>query len=97
MGKRLKIELRSEVGTVRISEDEYPNLMLDHKVTKEELNKAIDTIITHFAQKEVFSMIVYLKRRNDLYGPAREMTIEEIETELGCKIKIVKEKDDGNR
>ena len=92
--KKMVINLKHELGVARISEDEYPNLMLDHKVTEDEFNTAIDTIITYFAQKDLYHIVVDLKMRNDYQGPAREMTMEEIEQQLGYKIKIVKEKED---
>ena len=95
--KKMRIELKHEFGNARISEDEYPNLMLDHEVSEDEFNTAIDTLITYFAQKDLFHILIDLKMRNDYQGPAKEMTMEEIEEQLGYKIKIVKEKDNGNR
>ena len=92
MGKRMIIEIKHEFGTGRISEDEFPNIMLDHEVTDEEEEQALNTLITYFAQREVYNIIVDLKMRNECYGPAKEMTIEEIEEQLGHKVKIVKEK-----
>ena len=89
------IEIKHEFGHGRISEDEFPNIMLDHEVTDEEEEHALNTLITYFAQKDVYNIIVDLKMRNESYGPAKEMTIEEIEEQLGHKIKIVKEKSNG--
>lgn len=93
MSKVLKINLEHDFGHARISEDEYPNMMLDHKITEEEWGQAVNTVLTYFAQKELYYVIVDLEKRNKSVGPAREMTIEEIENELGYKVKIVKEKE----
>ena len=90
--KRLNIELKHELGNARISDDEYPNLMLDREVTDDEWNEALNTLITYFAQNDMHTIIVDLERRNTWYGDAREMTMEEVEQQLGYKIKIVKEK-----
>lgn len=91
--KRLNIEIQHEFGRGYISDDEYPNLMLDHEVTDDEWNEALNTLITYFAQNPIHNIIVDLKKRNEHYGPAKEMTMEEIEQQLGYKIKIVKEKE----
>ena len=97
MSKKFKMNLTTEFGSARISEDEYPNIMVDHEITEDEWNEALNVMITYFAQKELDNIIVNLGIRNRWFGDAKEMTIEEIEKELGYKVKIVKEKDNGNR
>lgn len=92
MSKKFKMNLTTEFGSARISEDEFPNIMVDHEITEDEWNEALNTLITYFAQKELDNVIVNLGIRNRWFGDAKEMTIEEIEKELGHKVKIVKEK-----
>ena len=93
MSKKFKMNLTTEFGSTRISEDEYPNIMVDHEITDDEWNEALNVMITYFAQKELDHVIVNLEIRNRWFGDAKEMTIEEIEKELGHKVKIVKEKE----
>ena len=97
MNKKFKMNLTTEFGSARISEDEYPNIMVDHEITEDEWNEALNVMITYFAQKELDNIIVNLGIRNRWFGDAKEMTIEEIEKELGHKVKIVKEKNNGDR
>ena len=91
------MNLTTEFGSARISEDEFPNIMVDHEITEDEWNEALNVMITYFAQKELDNIIVNLGIRNRWFGDAKEMTIEEIEKELGHKVKIVKEKNNGDR
>ena len=97
MNKKFKMNLTTEFGSARISEDEFPNIMVDHEITEDEWNEALNVMITYFAQKELDNIIVNLGIRNRWFGDAKEMTIEEIEKELGHKVKIVKEKNNGDR
>lgn len=73
----------------RIYQTEYKNIYLDHKITEEELALALNTLITYFMQNGSYAMIIDLDKRNKELKPAKEMTIEEIENKLGCKIKII--------
>lgn len=68
---------------------EYPNVYLDHKITDDELQNAVDTIITYFMQNDCFTVEVDLDRRDREFGPPKEMTLEDVEKELGYKIKII--------
>ena len=97
MSKKFKMNLTTEFGSARISEDEFPNIMVDHEITEDEWNEALNVMITYFAQKKLDNVIVNLGIRNRWFGDAKEMTIEEIEKELGHKVKIVKEKENGDR
>ena len=105
MNKRIYIDLKNtEMGsfvdfgnsicksTFGLKADEYPYIYLKHDITEDEFNKAIDTIITYFMQQKMYTMIVDLDDRNEHYMPTKEMTIDEIEKELGHKVKIVKKK-----
>lgn len=57
-----------------------------------DVEKAIDTLINHFVTNGVSYMMVDIDKRNKALAPAKEMTFDDIEKELGYKIKIVKEK-----
>lgn len=57
-----------------------------------DVEKAIDTLINHFVTNSVSHMMVDIDKRNKALAPAKEMTFDDIEKELGYKIKIVKEK-----
>lgn len=57
-----------------------------------DVEKAINTLINHFVTKNLYTMIIDIDKRNKALAPAKEMTIGDIEKELGYKIKIVKEK-----
>lgn len=74
--------------------DEYPNIYLDHEITDDELSHAIDIIITYLQQKDRHTIIVDLDERNKNLAPAKEMTLEEIEKELGYKVKVVNKKEE---
>ena len=77
-----------------LCKNEYPYLFLDQEISEEDLNKALDVIITFFMQKEINNLIVNLDERNDYMTPTKEMTIDEIEKQLGHKVKIVKQKEE---
>lgn len=75
-----------------LNKDEYPYVFLDRDVTDDECINAMQLIATYFMQHEVNHIILDLEERNDALTPTKEMTIEEIEKQLGHKIKIVKKK-----
>ena len=72
------------------------NLNRDDEITVEELNHALDIVTAYFVKHHINWLILDINERNKILAPAKEMTIDEIEKELGYKIKIVKEnnKDD---
>lgn len=73
-----------------LEDGEYPNTYADHEVTPDELSKAIDTIISAFYQQKQNSITVDLDEREvENSMDEREMSLEEIEQALGCKVKIV--------
>lgn len=57
-----------------------------------DFERAINTLINFFTTKGLYSMVVDIDKRNKELAPTKEMTIDDIEKELGYKIKIVKEK-----
>ena len=67
--KILKISAVEEAfgNYLQIYKGEYPLIELDHEVTTEEFNKAIDTIISYFAQNGIMYSIVRLQEREDSY------------------------------
>lgn len=61
----------------------------------DELDKAIGTLVAKFNEEELWKMTIDISETNKKYAsPPTEMTIEEIEEELGYKIKIVGKKTD---
>ena len=106
MSKRLIIELQELVecdsaggeswvydSRTRLHKYECIHICKPHTITNDELTDAVDTIISGFAQSGNNKILVNINDRNRELAPAREMTIEEIENELGYKVKIVKEKE----
>lgn len=103
MRKKIKIELLDGCYVRNFIDDrpyptlhreEYPHIYLDSEVNTEELEHAIDTIATFFMQNDNYILIVDLDEREKSLKPPVEMTIKEIEKELGYKVKIVGEEVD---
>lgn len=95
--KDIRLEIQSrvpEIGNnncyqyVEIFKSEFPNLAFEEKVTEDELNAAIDTIIAWFIQEHAQTILVNLEERNLAYSESKEMTMDEIEKKLGYKIKL---------
>lgn len=77
----------------------YPNIYSkakgDHsKITKDDVGNAMDIIAAYMMQDYRFDLVLDLAERNEALSPAKEMTIAEIEKELGYKIKIVKDQEE---
>ena len=72
------------------------NLNRDTEITNDELSHALDIVTAYFVKHRINGLVLDINERNKILAPAKEMTINEIEKELGYKIKIVKEnkKDD---
>ena len=62
---------------------------LGRRVTLEDVVDALDMIVTYINENEIHSFKVNITERNNSLRPAKEMSIEDIEKELGYKIKIV--------
>ena len=65
------------------------NLNRDAEITVEELNHALDIVTAYFVEHRINGLVLDINERNKILAPAKEMTIDEIEKELGYKIKIV--------
>ena len=70
------------------------NLNRDTEITVEELNHALDVVTTYFVENCINGLVLDINERNKILAPAKEMTIDEIEKELGYKFKIVNKKED---
>ena len=68
------------------------NLNSDTGITVDELNHALDIVTAYFVEHCINRLVLDINKRNKILATAKEMTIDEIEKELGYKIKIVKEK-----
>lgn len=73
----------------RLYPTEYKHIYLDHKITGEEFANCINTLVTYFMQNGSSMLLIDLDERNKELRPIKEMTIEEIENKLDCKIKII--------
>ena len=67
------------------------NLNRDTEITVEELKHALDVVTVYFVENCINGLVLDINERNKILAPAKEMTIDEIEKDLGYKIKIVKE------
>lgn len=63
------------------------------KITNEELNYALDLITTYMARNNSCRLILEIDKREKQLTPPKEMTIKEIEKELGYKVKVVDDKE----
>lgn len=73
----------------RLYPTEYKHIYLDHEITEEDFENCINTLVTYFMQNDLHGMVIDLDERNKELRPVKEMTIEEIEDKLDCKIKII--------
>lgn len=79
----------------RLYSDEICNIINkfdDKRVSNDEMLNALDVITMYLYQNELYNLGLYIDERNKALEPTKEMTLEEIETELGYKVKIVNEK-----
>ena len=90
--KLLHIMVLDENGKpATITKDEFSNIYEQYEVTDAGFQNAVDTIVTKLMQDGVSSYEVDLNVRNEALGPAIDMTIEEIEAQLGYRINIIHE------
>ena len=73
--------------------DNIINKFDSHKITKDEIIDALDLISLYMYQERIHKFVVDIDERNRCLAPAKEMTLEEIEAELGHKVKIVNKKE----
>ena len=66
------------------------------KITKDEAMDALDLISLYIYQEKIYKFVVDIDERNLCLSPAKEMTLEEIEAELGHKVKIINKKENQN-
>lgn len=101
MNKALRIEVVDprfipdgfNYPTIQCYECEHILKQFENKSeSMDDVEKAINTLINYFVTNGVSNMTVDIDKRNKALAPAKEMTIDDIEKELGYKIKIVKEK-----
>lgn len=65
---------------------------LGHDATMDDVIDALDVLIAYICENDVYYFKVDVSERNDSLKPAKEMSIKDIEKELGYKIKIVSDK-----
>ena len=70
--------------------DNIVNKFNGRKITKDEVADALDLISLYIYQERLCKLVVDIDERNKFLAPAKEMTMEEIEKELGYKVKIVR-------
>lgn len=75
-----------------LTKDEYPHIYLNEEITDEDFDKALDVVMTYFMQKQISYVTVNLEERNYEKSPVKTMTLDDIEKELGHRIKIVNTK-----
>lgn len=79
----------------RLYSDEICNIINkfdDKRVSNDEMLNALDVITMYLYQNELYNLGLHIDERNKALEPTKEMTLEEIEKELGYKVKIVNEK-----
>ena len=69
--------------------DNIINRFDGRKITKDDVKDALDLISLYIYQEKIHRIVVDIDERNRFLAPAKEMTLEEIEKELGHKVKIV--------
>lgn len=74
--------------------DNIINKFDGRKITKDEVMDALDLISLYIYQERIYKFVVDIDERNKILAPAKEMTLEEIEAELGHKVKIVRKEEE---
>lgn len=76
----------------RLFESECPNIMKkfeDKEITDNDVTNALDVLAAHMVRRGVYKYVVNIGERDNSLRPLKEMTLEEIEEQLNCRIKIV--------
>ena len=76
----------------RLYEFECLNILkkFEHReVSCDDIADALDVLIAELCLNDLHEIVVDISDRDKSLAPAKEMTIEEIEKELGHKVKIV--------
>lgn len=66
---------------------------LGHSATFDDAVDAIDVLAAYLSENDTYYFKVNITERNNSLRPPKEMSIEDIEKELGYKIKIVSDKE----
>lgn len=83
---------RSKDGNIYLYYHECRNIMKSFEnvdISTDDLTNAIDLIITHMVRNNLSKIIVDIDECDRALVSPKEMTLKEIEKELGYKIKIV--------
>ena len=83
---------RSKDGNIYLYYSECRNIMKPFEnvdISTDDLTNAIDLIITHMVRNNLSKIIVDIDECDRALVSPKEMTLKEIEKELGYKIKIV--------
>ena len=96
MNKRIDIILVDpDINRPELFPDEICNIINkfgDRKISHDEISNAYDVLTMYLYQNDLYRISLDVDARNKRLEPAKEMTLEEIEKELGYKVKIVNEK-----
>lgn len=66
---------------------------LGRSATMDDVMDALDVVAAYLSEHDTYLIKVNITERNDSLRPAKEMSIEDIEKELGYKIKIISDKE----
>ena len=85
----------SDTNSLNISDCEHIVALVDDEFpTDTTVMKAIHTLINHFYATGEVALTIDVNKLDRQLAPPTEMTVAEIEKELGYKVKIVKEKEE---
>lgn len=82
----------SEDGNIFLYDHECRNIMRPFEnvdISTDDMTNAIDLIITYIVRDNLSKIVVDIAEHNQALVSPKEMTLKEIEKELGYKIKIV--------
>ena len=82
----------SEDGNIYLHGPECRNIMRPFEnvdISTDDMINAIDLIITHMVRDNLSEIVVDIAEHDQALAPPKEMTLKEIEKELGYKVKIV--------
>lgn len=83
---------RSEGGNIYLYGSECRNIVKPFEnvdISTDDMANAIDLIITHMVRDNLSKIIVDIAEHDQALVSPKEMTLKEIEKELGYKVKIV--------
>lgn len=72
-----------------VHKGEFKNIELNEEITESDFERALDTIYTFMANKEINNVDINLKIRDISLRPDRQMTIDEISEELNANITVI--------